>query len=393
MPGKPVSYAANAKGNATTSTHTLCALPIAININISRMVNPQQHPIKRRYQGIHSVTAFPRITGLYLQSPNPLRVHLFAYNCGIRPEEGSFHADLRNLISKGGVTRYADTYFQTVHSLFVAVDQAEFLASAKNFWEQAGAASVFEAIMADIAALGSFFSATLSPPKQAELVQHAKGILEDPTFQPTIDHVSARSLRSLHLRPTIRPHVAWLVSCLKPKFSRPSSLRVSEENFWTTWRNKTMLSYKYSLSGVFISNITCKVPRYGVSDPGVDLHAISELAPRDLADIQICMADVPSLVEIGNTAIPAALKLAEESKSWWSVLFYRMLQALWQFLEILQERLALNMAREAVNTAKFLLRNSIKKKRAEVEMPEKVDMGSGNLGNDVMTDLEGIDIN
>lgn len=426
--------------------------------------------------GLHSVTAFPRSLGLDFQSANPPRVHSFAYNCGIRPEEeGSAHADLRDLISREDFMRYMHVYFDTVHPLFVAFDQQLFLQNAEQFWNQTGPASIFEAIMAGVAALGSFFSARLGYPREAELVLHAKGILEDPTFQPTIDHVSAWILRTLYLRATTRPHLAWLASCTTIHLAEATGLHMEIDQialtdpdavhntlksqglcelvrriFWTAWRNNMMVSYEYGRSGITLSNITCKVPRYTPDDPSLQLHAIVELVPRDNAEGQdvnlhgtlekaklirdthpfvsmskadLCMSlyrhhrllklsidksDVSRLIEIGNVAVSAALKLAEENKFWWNVLctvfqYVCVLLALdtadslsnvanaMGILEKIARLLGTHMAQEAVNTAKVLLRDSMRKKRLELGMLEVADVGEGQA--DAPVDLNGMDIN
>ncbi|KAK0118015.1 hypothetical protein ONS95_012326 [Cadophora gregata] len=433
-------------------------------------------PMRRRFMGLHSVTAFPRSLGLDFQSANPPRVHSFAYNCGIRSEEeGSAHADLRDLISREDFKRYADMYFDTAHDLFVAFDQQLFLQNVEQFWNQTGPASIFEAIMAGVAALGSFFSARLGCPREAELVLHAKGILEDPTFQPTIDHVSAWILRTLYLRATTRPHLAWLASCTTIHLAEATGLHMEIDQialtepetaqstlksqglcelvrriFWTAWRNNMMVSYEYGRSGISLSNITCKVPRYPPDDPGLQLHTIVELVPKDTTDGQdlnlhgtlekakliqdthpfvsmskadLCMSlyrhhrllklsidksDVLKLIDIGNVAINAALKLAEENKFWWNVLctvfqYVCVLLALdtadslsnvanaMSVLEKISRLLGTHMAQEAVNTAKILLRDSMRKKRLELGMLEVADVGEGQ--GDAPADLNGMDIN
>jgi hypothetical protein len=62
--------------------------------------------------GLHSMMAFPRTLGLDFQSSNPPRVHSFAWNCGIRPEEQEMaHGDLRDIVSKEDFGKFVDVYF------------------------------------------------------------------------------------------------------------------------------------------------------------------------------------------------------------------------------------------------------------------------------------------
>ncbi|KAL2063270.1 hypothetical protein VTL71DRAFT_5075 [Oculimacula yallundae] len=433
-------------------------------------------PMRRRFMGLHSVTAFPRSLGLDFQSANPPRVHSFAYNCGIRlEEEASAHADLRQILSREEFRRYADVYFETVHPLFIAFDRQLFLQNVEVFWSQSGPASIFEAILAGVAALGSFFCARLGCTREAELVLHAKGILEDPTFQPTIDHVSAWILRTLYLRATTRPHLAWLASCTTIHLAEATGLHMEidqiavtePENahgslknqnlcelvrriFWLAWRNNMMVSYEYGRSGISISNVTCKVPQYPADDFNLQLHAIVELLPKDSAEGQdlnlretlekakqipdthpfvsmskadLCMSlyrhhrllklsidksDISKIIDIGNVAINAALQMAEENKFWWNVLctvfqYVCVLLALdtadslsnvanaMCILEKIARLLGTHMAQEAVNTAKVLLRDSMRKKRLELGMLEVADVGEGQ--GDAPADVAGMDIN
>ncbi len=80
----------------------------------------------------------------------------------------------------------ADKDYSTVNPVFATVDQKTFYEKVEKFWTEENAASAFEAIIAGVVALGSFFSAHLGHPREADIVQHAKEILEDESFQPTV---------------------------------------------------------------------------------------------------------------------------------------------------------------------------------------------------------------
>jgi hypothetical protein len=83
--------------------------------------------------------------------------------------------------------------------MFGILDKQIFSQNADQFWSETGGHSAFEAILAGVVALGSFFSATLEHPRELEIVQHAKNILEDPVIsrRVSIDQVSAWILRTL----------------------------------------------------------------------------------------------------------------------------------------------------------------------------------------------------
>jgi hypothetical protein len=122
--------------------------------------------------------------------------------------------------------------------------------------------------------------------------------------------------------------------------------------------------------------------------------------------------EVLQIISIGNTATEAAFKLASENKFWWNVLctvfqYVCVLLAIDTVdslaqvasamctLENIAGLLRTHVSNEAVNTVKILLRDSMKKKRQEVQLLEAADSDLGataNLGND-LGDLENVDIN
>jgi hypothetical protein len=361
---KPVFPAGNAKENATSNSHVPHAQHTAINANTPQTMDPLHHsstshmhltchrirrplrvrtqsheqssqnrrperdetpespesavdqgildPVKTRYMGLHSVMAFPRNLGLEFQSANPPRVHSFAWNCGIRPEEnGSSHINLKDLISREESNGYLKVYFETVHPVFGILDQEIFSRTADQFWSEATGHSAFEAILAGVIALGSFFSATLGHPRELEIVQHAKSILEDPVIsrRVSIDQVSAWVLRTLYLRSTTRPHMAWLASNIAMHLAEatglhhetdavvltttdPSSQFVPNESgreqarrlFWSAWMANSMISYEYGRSSTSLNNITCKQPSLIKGDYTSLLISLGQLIPRESLD-------------------------------------------------------------------------------------------------------------
>jgi hypothetical protein len=436
-------------------------------------------PVKTRYMGLHSVMAFPRNPGLDFQSADPPRVHSFAWNCGIRPEEpGSNHVNLKDLISREEFERYRKVYFETVHPVFGILDQKVFVRTADQFWREGSGHSAFEAIIAGVVALGSFFSATLGHSRESEIVEHAKNILEDPTISRSvsIDQVSAWVLRTLYLRSTTRPHLAWLASSIAIHLAEATGLHheidavvlttdpaepvikpnqtASEQArklFWCAWMINTMISYEYGRSSSTLNHITCKHPQSTKEDYTALLISVAQLVPREsldagpdlqhtLSKIQqipdvhpfismskgdLCMAlyrhhhllklaldkkEILQIISIGNTAIEAACKLAEDNKFWWNVLctvfqyncvllaidtaesLAQVASALCT-LENIAGLLRTHVSSEAVNTIKILLRDSMRKKRQEVQLLEAADADLGaNMASD-LGDMDNVDIN
>ncbi|KAE9368763.1 hypothetical protein N431DRAFT_428521 [Stipitochalara longipes BDJ] len=436
-------------------------------------------PVKTRYMGLHSVMAFPRNLGLEFQSANPPRVHSFAWNCGMRPEEsGSSHINLKDLISREEFGRYRKVYFETVHPVFGILDQEIFARTAEQFWNEATSDhSAFEAILAGVVALGSFFSASLGHPRELEIVQHAKNILEDPVIsrRVSIDQVSAWVLRTLYLRSTTRPHMAWLASNIAMHLAEatglhhemdavvlttdPSSQFVPNESgreqarrlFWSAWMANSMISYEYGRSSTSLNNITCKQPSLAQGDYTALLISLGQLIPRESLDAgpdiqhtlpkiqqipddhpfvsmskaDLCMSlyrhhrllkrpidkkEILQIISIGNTATEAAYKLAQANKFWWNVLCtvfqyvcvllaIDSLESLAQVqnamctIENIAGQLRTHVSTEAVNTLKILLRDSMRKKRQEVQLLETADSDLGVNTSNESGNMESVDIN
>ena len=435
-------------------------------------------PVKARYMGLHSVMAFPRNLGLDFQSANPPRVHSFAWNCGIRKEEnGSSHINLKDLLSREEFDTYQKVYFETVHPVFGILDQEIFSRTADQFWSETSGHSAFEAILAGVVALGSFFSATLGHSRELEIVQHAKNILEDPVIsrRVSIDQVSAWVLRTLYLRSTTRPHMAWLASNIAMHlaeatglhhemdavvlttdsstqfFPNESGREQARRLFWSAWMANSMISYEYGRSSTSLNNITCKQPSVVKGDYTALLISMGQLIPRESLDAgpdlqhtlpkiqqipddhpfvamskaDLCMSlyrhhrllkrpidkrEILLIISIGNVATEAACKLAQANQFWWNVLctifqYVCVLLAI-DTLESLAEvqnamctlenvarQLRTHVSTEAVNTLKVLLRDSMRKKRQEVQLLEMADSDLGVNASNEMGDMGNVDIN
>jgi hypothetical protein len=113
-------------------------------------------------------------------------------------------------------------------------------------------------------------------------------------------------------------------------------------------------------------------------------HRLSKLAAEK--------EDVLHIIRIGNRACEAAKTLAEENRYWWSILgtvfqYICVLLALdttdslrnasgaMATLEMIVNLLGTHIASEALNTAKLLLKDSMKKKRREASLLEAADSG------------------
>ncbi|PWY96168.1 C6 zinc finger domain protein [Aspergillus sclerotioniger CBS 115572] len=238
---------------------------------------------KFRYSGASAAMAFPHILGVALGSDSPPKMRSFAYNFGIRPEEASnAHCFLGNLISEEDLGFFSGAYFSVLNPIGDQMDPRIYAQRCRDYYHSSGSNAVaFAAVAAGVAALGSFLSPNRHP-RESDLVQYAKAILDDPASMRLhgIDHIVAWGLRVLYLRATTRPSNAWIASCTQMHLCEAIGLH-EEENikkmaslagaavlghdtdrlrriFWIAWAGHTMLSYEYDRSPVAFRTVTCQ---------------------------------------------------------------------------------------------------------------------------------------
>lgn len=266
---------------------------------------------KSRYMSLHSAVAFPRSLGLELQSENPPRLHSFAWNCGIRSEElPNPHGTLSHLVTEEEYHRFTAMYFSIVHPLFDIIDCERFKQSAESYWEDSCKVSAFGAVLGGVIALGSFFSGSCGHPRELDIVQYSKGILEDPDFSrlPSVEQVSAWVLRTIYLRATTRPHAAWIASCMTIHLAEATGLHYEVDRaeletnekaqpiqrdaterarrlFWCAWSINSILSYDYGRSSVTLNKISCKPVMKTDNNYTFQLMELALLIPQGSADL------------------------------------------------------------------------------------------------------------
>ncbi|KAL1845851.1 hypothetical protein Plec18167_009245 [Paecilomyces lecythidis] len=257
---------------------------------------------KSRYTGASAAMAFPHVLGVALGSDSPPNINSFAYNFGIRPEEASnTYGVLGKLISEDDLTFYSDVYFSAMGSIGDVMDPRIYAQRCRDYYHSSGSTAVaFGAVAAGVAAFGSFLSSTRYP-RESDLVQYAKAILDDPASMRmlSIDHIIAWGMRLFYLRATTRPSNAWVASCTLMHLCEVVGLH-EEENikrmasvagaavvghdadrlrriFWISWAGHHMLSYEYDRSAVRFGAVTCQaiIPIQGsVADQFVQIAQI-----------------------------------------------------------------------------------------------------------------------
>ena len=238
---------------------------------------------KFRYSGASAAMAFPHILGVALGSDSPPKMRSFAYNFGIRPEEASnAHCSLGNLISEEDLGFFSGAFFSILGPIGDVMDPTIYAQRCRDYYHSSGSNAVaFAAVAAGVAALGSFLSLNRHP-RESDLVQYAKAILDDPASMRLhgIDHIVAWGMRVLYLRATTRPSNAWIASCTQMHLCEAIGLH-EEENikkiasiagaavaghdadrlrriFWISWAGHNMLSYEYDRSPVGFRAVTCQ---------------------------------------------------------------------------------------------------------------------------------------
>jgi hypothetical protein len=238
---------------------------------------------KFRYCGASAVMAFPHILGAALGSDSPPKMRPFAYNFGIRPEEASnSHCFLGNLISEGELESFSGTFLKVLGPIGDVIDPRIYAQRCRDYYHSSGSSTIaFAAVAAGVAALGSFLSPNRHP-RESDLVQYAKAILDDPASMRLhgIDHIVAWGMRVFYLRATTRPSNAWIASCtqmhlcealglheevnIKKIASVAGAAVVGHDTdrlrkiFWISWAGHNMLCYEYDRSPVAFRTVTCQ---------------------------------------------------------------------------------------------------------------------------------------
>ncbi|KAJ4266275.1 hypothetical protein NW762_004259 [Fusarium torreyae] len=255
---------------------------------------------KPRYAGASAAMAFPHVLSGALGSDSPSKIHSLAYNFGIRPEEASnTHVLLGTLISEDDLDFFSGVYFSALAPIGDVLDHRIYSQRCRDYYHGNGNSMIaFGAVAAGVAALGSFLSINKHP-RESDLVQYAKVILDDPASMRRlgIDHIIAWGMRVFYLRATSRPNNAWIASCTMMHLCEAVGLHEDENIkkmasvagaavvghdadrlrriFWVSWAGHNLLSYEYDRSAVRFRAVTCQAI---VPTPGSVAHHFVQIA-------------------------------------------------------------------------------------------------------------------
>ncbi|KAL2802354.1 C6 zinc finger domain protein [Aspergillus granulosus] len=340
----------------------------------------------------------------------PPKTRSFAYNFGIRPEE--YLGPIGDFLDPRIYAQRCREYYHTSSSNTVA-----FAAVAAG----AGAA-----------VLGLFLSPNKHP-RESDLVQYSKAILDDPASMRLrgIDHIVAWGMRVFYLRATTYPSNAWIVSCTQMHLCEAIGLHEDEniKKMASIAGGHNMLSYEYDRSPVHFRSVTCQsfVPVSGsIADQFVQLiqvipssNSLFQLewlptAPGSFrtrhpflvvtkADIAFCFyrrlyqlkIRIPDeviklIIDSGSAAVEAAEQQANRARLFWNVIgsvfqYACILLAIdipavsvhigaaFKGLENLVKAADTGLTREALSMARHLLSLNLAKKRKELAQLEAVE--------------------
>ncbi|KAK7216941.1 hypothetical protein V2G26_004944 [Clonostachys chloroleuca] len=320
--------------NTAAPSHALSSEEVVVSKERGRLVNA------------HSAAVYPYLVGRGLDAAEPLRLHSYAWNLGLQPERrGTVDTQLSQYITLEECRQLFAVYFETVHSFFSFLRKDNFLMRIEQAWPNLEESNInFTAVVAGVAALGSFFSSQRHP-QEENLKKHCVSILDlaysTPASAIDLDSVSGQILRTLYARLTTRPAVAYLASHnamhmveiigLHALFSAPSTHKISEKMdfgieeirerrmlYWTASFLDHLLSIEYGMTPVTLSAMSSvhtashqeSPNEYILSSLAKALVSIHQ-ASKDPAGMKILDEKLRQLDQVPNLSPIASLFKAE----------------------------------------------------------------------------------
>ncbi|PYH98990.1 C6 transcription factor [Aspergillus ellipticus CBS 707.79] len=193
-------------------------------------ISPEETAARLSSLDANSGAAFARRLGLKVDPTNAPKLHLFAWNVGVRhplptslPPSGtaSTAVPVVETISQEEMRSLAALFFEKVDPCYGFIDRDSFLRQVSRRWLSATADSglpygPYDAVLCGVAAFGFLFSRRQACATELQLAETARLILEQNMLSetnPSVEIVTAWVLRVAYLRMTASPNAAWMASC------------------------------------------------------------------------------------------------------------------------------------------------------------------------------------
>lgn len=211
---EPPAVASTSRGPATGRVSLgRSHRPVAPSFDTEHTDDKFFEPNKLRYYDAGSAIPFPRALAMSVCPDSAPRIHSFAYNIGILPENFLEAPEKRifNIIDLDLAERMSTRYFEAVNIVFAVVDTQDFSQRLRSLWNVDSVVSPFEALAAFVILLGSFFTVPAQFEKHGDLLQYVQDLLDRNDFRDApsrlhIEHFQAWILRTIYVRCTTRPN-------------------------------------------------------------------------------------------------------------------------------------------------------------------------------------------
>ncbi|RAH68909.1 uncharacterized protein BO66DRAFT_454303 [Aspergillus aculeatinus CBS 121060] len=167
----------------------------------------------------NSAAAFVRKMGLKVDPAQAPKLALFGWNIGARQlpsGTGAISArPIVDVISVADMKQLAEVYFTKIDPCYGFIDRRVFDDRLKTRWQTPlSSGSIYDSILAGVAALGSLFSHRSMTITELHLVEAARSILDghDGSGPPSLELVTGWALRVVYMRMTAAPHATWIAS-------------------------------------------------------------------------------------------------------------------------------------------------------------------------------------
>ena len=221
----------------------------------SGSINPQGVV---RSLAANSGAAFVRKMGLKVDPANAPRLNLFGWNVGARQlSSGLVTAaalPIVDIITLAEMKQLAHVYLAKVDPCYGFIDKQSFFDRLSARWESPATSgeSIYDSVLAGVAALGLLFSEQTVKITELHLVESAHVMLErqDGYNAPSVDLVTGWMLRVIYMRMTGPPYTTWLASCTLMHLIEAAGLRYESADSTSMPKAKCDVDIRRRLVGV-----------------------------------------------------------------------------------------------------------------------------------------------